>query len=137
MNTVELSAQWTGDELSCIGTDRQGKQIKMGGKDGYSPGEVLLLSLASCMMLDVVNILQKRRQHLTDVSIALKAHQPEKYPMPYKVVEVVLTIVGENISEQVVQKAIELTETTYCTVGLSLKEPVEIQTTYRIETPTL
>lgn len=132
MNFVELSAKWTGEGLNCIGLDRKGQEIKM-GKEGYSPGELLLLSLAGCMTIDVVNILQKRRQNIVDVSMAVKAHQPEDYPMPYKIVELHLTIKGENISDKAVEKAIELSKNTYCTVGQTLQIPVDIQTSYTIE----
>jgi putative redox protein len=82
MGTVNASARWTGEKLDFIGTSYKGHQIPMGG-DNISPSQMLLLGLAGCTGMDVVSILQKKRQAVRDVQVQIAAHQPDEYPRPY------------------------------------------------------
>ena len=132
MATTSVSANWTGEKLYYIGTDSKGNQVNMGGKN-VSPGQMLLLGAAGCMGMDVVHVLRKKRQDITDVQVQVIGHQPDEYPKPFQVVEINFTVKGNNLKSNAVERAIELSKDTYCVVGQTLKNPVELKTSYTIE----
>ncbi|MDM8528213.1 OsmC family protein [Anaerolineales bacterium HSG24] len=132
MGTTCVSASWTGEKLHYIGTDSKGNQVNMGGK-GISPGQMLLLGAAGCMGMDVVHVLRKKRQDITDVQIQVIGHQPDEYPKPFQVVEINFTVKGNNLKPKSVERAIELSKNTYCMVGQTLQTQVELKTSYTIE----
>lgn len=133
MGTVNASARWTGEQLNFIGTSYKGHQIPMGG-DNISPTQMLLLGLAGCTGMDVVSILQKKRVAVQDVQVQVTAHQPDEYPKPYHTIEVKYIIKGEDIDSASVERAIALSTEKYCIVSQSLQNPVEIKTSYVVET---
>jgi putative redox protein len=132
MNTVQVSARWTGQTLRFVGTDPRGNEVKMGGQENLSPSHMLLLGLAGCTGMDVLSILQKKRQNVTDVEVQVTAQQPEEYPKPYQNIEINFTIRGENVDSKAVSRAIRLSETKYCIVNQTLQSDVKITTSFTI-----
>ncbi|MDM8520348.1 OsmC family protein [Anaerolineales bacterium HSG6] len=132
MGKTTVSANWTGEKLYYIGTDTKGNQVSMGGRN-VSPGQMLLLGAAGCMGMDVVHVLRKKRQDVTDVQVQVTGYQPDEYPKPYQTVEINFTIKGNDLKPNAVERAIELSKNTYCVVGQTLKNPVELKTSYTIE----
>lgn len=132
MGTTNVSARWTGEDLNYVGTDSKGNQISMGG-DNTSPSQMLLLGLAGCMGMDVVSVLQKKRQAITDVQVQVTGHQPDTYPKPYHTVEITFTVKGDNVDPKAVARAIELSSEKYCIVGQTLKREVEVKTSFAVE----
>ena len=132
MRTVQISARWTGEGLDYSGTDTRGKEILM-GRDHMSPSQMVLLGLAGCMGMDVVSILQKKRQTITDVEVQVIAQQPDDYPKPYQNIEVAFTVKGDNIDSKAVERAIKLSMEKYCIVGQTLQNKVELTTSFTIE----
>jgi putative redox protein len=132
MGTTNVSARWTGEDLNYVGTDSKGRQIPMGG-DNTSPGQMLLLSLAGCMGMDVVSILKKKRQAITNVQVQVTGHQPDTYPKPFYTVEIAFTVKGDNVDPQAVERAIELSTEKYCIVGQTLQRETELKTSFTVE----
>jgi putative redox protein len=132
MRTTQISARWTGEGLNYVGTDTKGNQVVMGGSH-VSPGQMVLLGLAGCMGMDVLSILQKKRQKVADVQVLVTGQQPDDYPRPYQLVEVLIIVKGEDINPNAVARAIELSEEKYCTVGQTLQNKVELKATFAIE----
>ena len=132
MKTTQVSARWTGDALNYIGLDTKGNEISMGGDD-VSPAQMLLLGLAGCMGMDVVSILQKKRQTVTGVDVTVTAHQPDNYPKPFQIIEINFLVSGPQIDPQAVARSIALSEEKYCIVGQTLQGNVEIRASYSVE----
>jgi putative redox protein len=132
MGTVQISARWTGEALNFIGTDSRGNQVAMGGQGNVSASQMVLLGLAGCMGMDIVSILQKKRQSVADVQVQVIAHQPDDYPKPYQKIEVFFTVKGKKVDAQAVARAIELSENKYCIVGQTLQQQVEITTSFEV-----
>lgn len=86
-----------------------------------SPMELLLLALASCTGVDVVSILRKKRQSVTDYRVEARGQRREDHPRSYKRMEVHHIVTGRNISERSVAQAIELSERKYCSVAATLR----------------
>jgi|SRR5688572_20531582 len=131
MGTTQVSARWTGEALNFVGTDTKGNSIPMGGSN-VSPGQMLLLGLAGCMGMDVVSILEKKRQKIGAVQVQVTGHQPEDYPRPYQLAEIAFTVTGDHIDPNAVARAIELSRDKYCTVGQTLQNEVKITTSFTI-----
>ena len=133
MGTVNASARWTGEQLNFMGTSYKGHQIPMGGEN-ISPSQMLLLGLAGCTGMDVVSILQKKRQAIKDVQVQITAHQPDEYPKPYHTIEVKYIVKGDNIDPTSVERAIALSAEKYCIVSQTLQRKVELKTSFVVET---
>ncbi len=135
MGTVQVSAHWTGEDLEFIGNDTRGNEIPMGGKTSSSPSasQLMLIGLAGCTGIDVVSILQKKRQQISDVEVMVIGHQPDDYPKPYHKIQLHFIVKGQNLDPQAVERAIKLSHDKYCVVGQTLQMPVEIKTSFKIE----
>ncbi len=132
MATKQVSAKWTGEALNFVGVDTHGHQIAL-GKDDTPPSQLVLIGLAGCTGMDVVSILQKKRQKVTDVEVIVIGHQPDEYPKPFHKIQVHYVVKGENLDPKAVERAIELSESKYCVVSQTLQSDVEIKTSFRIE----
>jgi putative redox protein len=98
-----------------------------------SPMELLLISLGGCTGADVHSILQKKRQRVTSYDIEVRGQRREEHPRIYTNIEVIHTVKGYNIDEKAVARAIELSETKYCSVSAMLSASAVITSRYEIE----
>jgi putative redox protein len=97
-----------------------------------SPMELLLLALGSCTAVDVISILKKKREQVTDYRVEVRGERRTEHPRAYTRMEVRHIVSGRGVSERAVAQAIELSETKYCSVAATLRHGVEIVTTYEI-----
>ena len=111
-----------------------GADPKVGGdNDGFRPSELILVGLAGCTAMDVISILAKKRLQVTGFEV--KAHGERAAPDPKKftsfMVEYVVT--GKGIDPAAVERAVELSETKYCTVMATLRAagPIERKITIK------
>ncbi len=97
-----------------------------------TPMELLLIALGSCTGIDVISILKKKRQHVTDYRIEVSGERHEEFPKSYTRLYVKHIVRGRGISEQALASAIELSETKYCSVAATLRGSAEIVTSHEI-----
>ncbi len=97
-----------------------------------SPMELLLLALGSCTAVDVVSILRKKREQVTDYRVEVRGQRREDHPRSYKRMEVHHIVTGRNVSERSVAQAIALSEEKYCSVAATLRPTAEIVSTFEI-----
>ena len=97
-----------------------------------TPMELLLLALGSCTGVDVISILRKKRQEVTEYRIEVRGQRREEHPRSYKRMEVHHIVTGRRISEQSVAQAIELSDQKYCSVAATLRPTAEIVSTFEI-----
>lgn len=97
-----------------------------------TPVELLLIALGSCTAVDVVSILRKKREQLTDYRVEVKGERRAEHPRSYTRFEVRHILRGHRLSEKSVAQAIELSETKYCSVAATLRPAAEIITSYEI-----
>jgi putative redox protein len=93
--------------------------------------EALLISLGGCTGMDVISILRKKKQRVTRFHINLRGTQAEDFPHRFTRIELEYVVRGWDISDQAVARAIELSQTKYCSVKATLN--CEVAYTYRIE----
>lgn len=97
-----------------------------------TPMELLLIALGSCTGVDVISILRKKRQQVTGYHIEVTGERREDFPRRYTRLRVKHIVRGHDISEQAVARAIELSDTKYCSVAATLRGSAEIVTSYEI-----
>ena len=85
-----------------------------------SPVETVAVSLAACSAMDVVGILEKKRQQVSRYAIRVEALQRDEYPQILTWVDVVHEVEGPGVEEAAVRRAIELSATKYCPVNAML-----------------
>jgi putative redox protein len=106
---------------------------KGGGRNtGVSPMEMLLLGMAGCTGIDVVSILEKGRHQVTGVEVSVEAERDPEPPMVFTRIEVEYRVRGKNLSEKAVERAIELSESKYCSASIMLGKTAEIHSNYTI-----
>jgi putative redox protein len=133
---AEATVKWLEDKVF-IGTDSTKHSVVIStpgeaGGVGMKPSELLLVSLASCTAVDIVNIFKKKRTPVDLLEIHVQAEQNEDPPWMFKNVLLSYRIRGEGISADAVKKAIELSENKYCSVAASLRGEVNIDFDFEI-----
>jgi putative redox protein len=99
---------------------------------GVKPSEMLLVALASCTGVDVVEILEKKKINLISLEISVTAEQDQDPPWTYRKVHLLYKVKGDGLTEKALQQAIHLSETKYCSVAATIRGVVEITTSYEI-----
>ena len=90
------------------------------------------MGLAGCTSMDVVSILQKKRQPFTGLRTEVTAERAEEHPKVYTRIHLEYVVVGHGVKPAAVERAIELSTTTYCSAMAMLRQSAEITTSYRI-----
>lgn len=97
-----------------------------------TPMELLLIALGSCTAVDVISILRKKRERVTDYRVEVRGERRTEHPRAFTRMELRHIVRGHKVSEQSVARAVELSETKYCSVAATLRPGVEIATSYEI-----
>jgi len=97
-----------------------------------SPMELLLIALGGCTGVDVISILKKKRQSVTDYRIEVTGERRDKHPRAYTKMLVRHIVRGHKVSAAAVAQAVELSESKYCSVAATLRPTVEIVSSFEI-----
>lgn len=99
---------------------------------GIKPSDLLLIAVASCTAVDVVDILTKKRMPLTHLEITCSGEQDRDPPWTFRKIHLHFTVAGRNLTEKAVAQAIQLSEEKYCSVAATLRPTAQITTGYEI-----
>ena len=130
----EIEIDWQGG-LGFVGHNPRGVDVQIGqvdDKPGASPMELVLMSLAGCTGMDVISILEKKKQNITDFKIKVRGLRKQDHPKSYTQIEVTFHFWGQAIDTEAVERAIHLSESKYCSVSAMLKEASNIHINYEI-----
>lgn len=134
---LEARARWVSGFLFDA-EDSSGRKMKMdasveagGGGDGFRPAELPILGLAGCTGMDTIEILQKMRQEVTGLDVAVTATKNDGIPAGYAGIHIRYEIRGKGLDPEKVEHAVRLSEEKYCTVGRALSKATDI--THEIE----
>lgn len=103
-----------------------------GDNDGFRPMELIAIGLAGCTAMDVISILQKKRQNVTEFEVQLRSEQARDHPRVFTQMEIEYLISGHDIDETAVERAIELSENEYCPAQAMFNRILPIKLSYRI-----
>ena len=99
---------------------------------GIKPSDLLLIAVASCSAVDVVEILEKKRMTLTHLEISSSGEQDQDPPWTFRKIHMHFKIGGNNLTEKAVAQAIQLSEEKYCSVAATIRATAEIITDFEI-----
>jgi putative redox protein len=134
----EISAVWQG-RLAFEASNSAGLTITMdsplakGAPKGPSPMQVLLMSLAGCTAMDVISILEKKRQNVTALEVNVVGNRADDHPRYYTDIEITFVVRGRDVDPAAVERAMELSAEKYCSASANLKPTSKITYGFRIE----
>ena len=135
---MDAIVTWHGG-LSFTGTANSGFTIALDGGPaaggagaGFRPLELMAISLASCTAMDVISILRKKRQDVTQFEVRFHAERAADHPKVFTAVTIEYVIHGHHINPVAVERAIELSVTRYCPAQAMLAPAVPIRHSYQI-----
>jgi len=135
---MKASVTWTGGR-SFEGRADSGHAVMMdsspdfGGQDkGIRPMEMLLVGMGGCTSIDVMNILEKARQDVSDCVAEISAERADTEPKVFTRIHVHFKVTGKNIDAKRVQRAIELSADKYCSASIMLGKTAEISHDFEI-----
>lgn len=134
-----VTVKWNG-KRAFEGQDAAGHLVLMDSKaqyggdgSGVRPVELVLFGIAGCTGMDVISILEKKRETVTDFDIVVRGTQREDdYPKIYTRIEIEYVVTGVDVKSESVARAIELSEEKYCAVRHMLGPQVEVVTKYQV-----
>ncbi len=131
---VEAEITWQG-QMAFVGVGGASKfPVQMdagpevgGAGRGARPMELLLIALGGCTGMDVVSILKKMRQELTDYQLKVRGERAPEHPRAYTHITVEHIVRGRNLNPELVERAARLSETKYCSVLASLDKTIRVE----------
>jgi putative redox protein len=100
---------------------------------GFTPLQLLLVSLAGCSGNSLAVLLRKLKQPVAGIEVEVKAVRREEHPTVFTQISLEFVVRGQGLDEGAVSKALEQSEETVCPVWAMLKGATPIRATYRIE----
>jgi putative redox protein len=123
------------DGKKFVGIDSTNHSVVLSTPDegiGIKPSELLLIAVASCTAVDVVEILTKKRMPLTHLEITSSGEQDADPPWTFRKIHLHFRIGGEKLTEKAVAQAIELSHEKYCSVAATIRATTQITTDFEI-----
>jgi putative redox protein len=116
-----MNLKWTGG-VQFLANDEHG-HVVVTDRDGhgFKPPDLLLVSLVGCAGIDVVKILEKKRQEFSRIEASVNKENALDPPWTIERIEIEWTIHGRNLKKKAVEDAVRLAEEKYCSVSASLK----------------
>ena len=130
MRTEKVTAEWLADQAFLL-KDHQGFPIVMAQPMGVLGADLLPLSLIGCAGWDVMSILRKQKQPVLRCEVEAESERDEEPPWRFRRIRVLYKIWG-GVDPEALERAIRLTEEKYCSVFVTLRDAVEIQSRYEI-----
>lgn len=99
---------------------------------GIKPSDLLLIAVASCSAVDVVEILEKKRMPPTCLEISSSGEQDQDPPWTFRKIHLHYKISGKNLTGKAVAQAIQLSEEKYCSVAATIRATAQIISDFEI-----
>ena len=131
MRTEKVTAEWLADQAFLL-KDHQGFPIVMAQPMGVLGADLLPLSLIGCAGWDVMSILRKQKQPVLRCEVEAESDRDDEPPWRFRRIRVLYKIWGREVDRAAIERAVRLTEEKYCSVFVTLKDAIEIQSRYEI-----
>ena len=135
---MNAEVNWNG-RLTFTGTADSGFEVALGSNpevggddDGFRPMELMAISLAGCTAMDVISILSKKRQKVSDYRVKVHANRADGHPKVFTNATIEYHIAGEDIDEGAVTRAMELSADSYCPAQAMLGKIIPLELKYSI-----
>ena len=135
---MKATVQWK-ENMNFVGTPDSGFTVQMdaevsfgGTNNGARPMEMIALGLAGCTAMDVLSILQKKRQNVTSFEVRVDAPRSADHPKVFTSAVISYIATGKDVDETAVLRAMELSFTKYCPVQKMLDGAFPMDLRYEI-----
>lgn len=135
---MKATVTWK-ENMTFVGMPDSGFPVQMDSDTGYGgtnsgvrPMEMIALGLAGCTAMDVISIMQKKRQQVTQFEVKVDAPRSRDYPKVFLSARLTYIFTGKRIEEAAVLRSIELAATKYCPAQFMLAQAFPMQLHYEI-----
>jgi len=128
---VSLSLDWTGELHFKNSPGFPSIDLQSSTPGISSPPQALAYAVMACMAMDVVHIVQKARQELTGMTVKFEGERATDHPRRFTSMQIHFELTGQ-VDAHTVERAIELSRATYCSVWNTLRPDVELKTSFSI-----
>jgi len=135
---MKARIKWVQD-ATFLGESGSGHAVVMDGPPEYGgrnlgvrPMEMLLLGMGGCASFDVVLILNRSRQAITDCVVEIEAERAEQDPKVFTAIHVHFVVTGKALNEKRVARAVKLSAEKYCSASIMLGKTATITHDYEI-----
>ena len=130
--TLQEGMHFSGTANSGFEIQLDAKQQVGGEGKGFIPMELMAISMAGCTAMDVISILRKKRQDVTDFEVHVDASRAEEHPKVFTNAVIEYLVTGHGVDENAVVRAIQLTAEIYCPAQAMLGQIMPIDLRYQI-----
>jgi putative redox protein len=137
MAAAATTVRWV-NERHFVGTDSGNHSVVLSGQEngiGVKPSEMLLIALAACSSVDVVEIIEKKRIKLTLLEVTTTGEHDPEPPYAFGKIHVKYRLGGDGLTQKAVEQAINLSQEKYCSVAATVRGVAQITTEYEIVPP--
>jgi len=136
---MEAKVIWK-NRMSFIGSAESGFELPLGASpevggdnDGFRPMELLAIGLAGCTAMDVISILQKKKQAVTAFEVRVHAERAEEHPRVFTRMVIEYIVSGINVERSAVERAVQLSSEKYCPAQAMFSKilPLELKITLK------
>ncbi|MGB8253090.1 MAG: OsmC family protein [Anaerolineaceae bacterium] len=131
---ANASVRWVNGKRF-IGVDSTNHSVVLSTPEdgvGMKPSDLLLVALASCTAVDVVDILVKKRILLTSLEIVVSGEQDSDPPWTFRKIHLIYRVGGKGLTEKAIEQAIQLSKEKYCSVAATVRGVAEITTSFEL-----
>ena len=135
---MDVKVKWV-DGMMFLGESESGHTVTMdgppnlGGRNmGIRPMELLLLGMGGCTSFDVMQILQKSKQQVTDCVAEISAERVDTVPKVFSDIHVHFVVTGKELKPAMVERAVKLSAEKYCSASIMLEKAVNITHDFEI-----
>jgi putative redox protein len=131
MISETVRADWIEGQVFLL-RDRSGFPVVMTQPQGVNGADLLPLSLIGCAAWDILGILRKQHQPVEGFEVVAESERDPDPPWRFRSIRITYRFTGSNLRAEYIQRAIELTETKYCSTYATLRDAVSITSAYEI-----
>ncbi|SCY54778.1 putative redox protein [Nitrosospira sp. Nl5] len=137
-NSMKTRIEWK-DGMSFLGESGSGHTVLMdgppeaGGRNlGPRPMEMVLMGTGGCTAFDVVLILKKSRQDISDCVVEIEAERAQEEPKVFTRIHFHFILTGKKLKPGQVERAISLSAEKYCSASIMLEKTAELTHDFEI-----
>ena len=136
MTTKSATVTWMRDQ-TFVG-EAGGQNVLMdnpaegNARRGAPPMELLLMALAGCTAMDIVSIMKKKRQPLSELRVFVEGDRADDHPMRFTRITVTYEARGKQLSLETLERVVQLSDEKYCSVSATLRETTEVRTVVKV-----
>ena len=135
---MKASVKWL-EDLTFVGESGSGHAVVMDGPPdlgghnlGVRPMEMVLIGMGGCASVDVITILKKSRQAVTDCVVELDAERADSIPKVFTRIHAHFIVTGKGLVDNHVKRAVDLSSEKYCSATLMLAKTADISYSFEI-----